>query len=253
MDKKTKEFQKSLVALKGRVAVFREYSHIALVNVLDITTTNDEFSITFKLNNAKPKDEPITIGSVWSNTSIDKNGFSIAYVGSQMMISEYAVAEFKLKSSKMKSDRERIDLFRRLLDGEANDIVANSTITAFNITVEIEDTYDGGLPKQIWNFEIKNGCWKVVRTDYRWDEGMKRTKHKMLVSPKSICKFLAILSNTKIPVVLQFEMGCDGGFTEFSYGNAGGSFMLRWWSAPPKELESLSEDIKALLEDLTDA
>lgn len=254
MDKKTKGFRKSLEALKRKVAVFREYSHVALVNVLDVTTNEDEFSISFKLSNAKAKDDPITIGSVWSNASIEKNGFSIAYVGSQMLIAEDAVAEFKEITSKLKSDKDKIDLFRSLLDGDSLDVATSDTLTKFNITINSCGIDDGNIPNQSWSFQYKNGLWNVVRFDHHNEiDGKKKIKHKMLVSPKSISGFLAILHGTTIPIALQFESGCDGGYTTLEYSDAGGGLGLSWWSVPPKELDALDKAINELLEELIDA
>lgn len=254
MDKQTKVFRKSLESLKGTEAVFREYSHIALVEVLDVTTSNEEFSITFKSVNAKSKEEPITIGSIWSNASIFANGFSIGYVGSQMIIGKVAVTNYKEMSKEERIARNKIDIFRNILDGVSNEPTDYGPLNRFKISTMIYMRMGTEPAKTSWSFHWNSKDWVTTRTDfYEGFDGKSRKKRNILVSPKSVDVFIRAIQSMTIPLTLSFPTGCDGGVIEFEYGDTESGMKLRWWSDPPKELELLDESIKNLLEELTDA
>lgn len=253
MNKKTKQFRDRLLALKGKTTIFREYAHVAAVNILDVTTSDEEFSITFKLIGSKPKAKPVTIGSVWSNTTVEMNGFAISYVGSQMLTEMNAIAEFQNKITPESSDREKQRIFTRLLTASPAPRSDYGSMNNFKITKELTLVEFGQPEKTIWTFEQKATGWKTSKTEFFENEsGKSRKKQNTIVSPRSIEKFVSTLETIKIPVILPFEMGCDGEFTELEYGDYDGGMKFRWWSFPPKGLEKLDKAVETLLEEIVD-
>jgi len=122
MENDVTKFKQNLSSLKGKQTCFREYSLIALVDVIDVTMDEREFSIRFLISSGIQTQDEIDIGSSWEHVCIEKNGFSIPYVGSQMLVTEDGIALYIEHSNSLASDQDKRMLFRLILDGKMDQL-----------------------------------------------------------------------------------------------------------------------------------
>lgn len=60
------------------------------------------------------------------------------------------------------------------------------------------------------------------------------------------------LRRVRVPAAPEFQIGCDGGFTELHVGDGNGGAKYRWWSATPRgwePLDKIADMIVALWKD----
>ena len=74
---------------------------------------------------------------------------------------------------------------------------------------------------------------------------------KRMIDVKVVDDIFSRLKEIQIPAVPDFEMGCDGGFTELCVGDYSGKAHYRWWSVPPMGWEKLDIIAKEII-DLSD-
>jgi hypothetical protein len=122
-------------------------------------------------------------------------------------------------------------------------MVNNETI----ITVRVESTWanEGDVIVRITRsdegvFHI-SGRKKIGSTESELGEIGKSVRTRRVPSAIQVMHILDQLKSTTIPASPEFEMGCDGGFTELEIGGYAGKAHYRWWSSPPHGWERLDE------------
>jgi len=123
------------------------------------------------------------------------------------------------------------------------------SIQGFRIRFESTECYPDKPSKTSYSFGQKKSIWYALKTEIidRIDK-KERKKTEFIVPPEAIESFLNQASSIKMPLLMNFYMGCDGGFTKFEYGGYGGGLKMRWWSAPSPVLEPFDEAISMLLD-----
>jgi hypothetical protein len=67
------------------------------------------------------------------------------------------------------------------------------------------------------------------------------------LAPEQLEAIFDRLRSIRIPPAPDYEMGCDGGFTEVEIGGYGGKAHYRWWSVPPEGWQPLDDIAKEII------
>jgi hypothetical protein len=92
------------------------------------------------------------------------------------------------------------------------------------------------------------GQKRIGTTKSELGEIEKSLQTQQVLSAEQATQILEQLSRIKIPAAPEFEMGCDGGFTELKVGGYMGKAHYRWWSSPPIGWEQLDELASEIIE-----
>lgn len=101
-------------------------------------------------------------------------------------------------------------------------------------------------PKRFDLIKYKNGDYVVKY--FILNELHKRASGQQKVNPDKVEKLLNRISNIKISASPDYDIGCDGGYTELESIFFKKNFHYRWWSLPPKGWEVLDEVAKKIID-----
>jgi hypothetical protein len=93
-----------------------------------------------------------------------------------------------------------------------------------------------------------SGRKKIGFAESELGEIGKSIRTRRVLPAKRAEKILGQLKHMMIPAGPEFEMGCDGGFTELEVGGYSGKACYRWWSDPPHGWEALDRLAQEIIE-----
>ena len=120
------------------------------------------------------------------------------------------------------------------------------------LTVRTESTYTVEGPLTVYIKRLSDGTlWiygqkKIGKIETPLGEEGSTIHTKQILAPEQLDAIFERLRSIRIPPAPDFEMGCDGGFTELEIGGYSGNAHYRWWSVPPEgwqPLDSIAKDI----------